>query len=209
MICPLSPAHFVALGAFQLYVALLFLDRNLALVPLVIFVILCCITPFFSRLSFFLPIISRGKKGTQGVALTFDDGPDPEVTPGVLELLARHGVTATFFVTGLRAARYPGIMRAILAGGHAVGNHSYSHSPFMMFKGHKTLRREVVSTQNILKQFGIVPLAFRPPVGITNSRLWRVLLENGLFCVNFSLRAGDMGNRTNGTRRVGWREVDR
>ena len=84
MICPLSPAHFVALGAFQLFAVLLFFNVNLAPLPLLIFILLCCITPLFPRLSFFLPIISRGKKGAKGVALTFDDGPDPEVTPQLL-----------------------------------------------------------------------------------------------------------------------------
>lgn len=195
MICPLSPAHFVALGAFQLFVVLYFINVSLAPLPLLIFVLICCITPFFPRLSFFLPVISRGKSGAKGVALTFDDGPDPEVTPRLLELLARHEVTATFFVTGANAERYPDIIRVILAGGHALGNHSYSHSPFLMLKGRKTLQHEVASAQSVFLQFGVVPLAFRPPVGITNPRLWRVLLENGMFCVNFSRRAADMGNR--------------
>jgi len=195
MICPLSPAHFFALGAFQLFILLLFFNVSLAILPLVIFILLCGIIPLFPRLSFFLPIISRGKRGAKGVALTFDDGPDPEVTPRLLEILARHGVSATFFVVGARADRYPEIVRAILAGGHAVGNHSYSHSPLLMLKGRATLRREVESAQSALLKFGIVPLAFRPPVGITNSRLWRILLENGMFCVNFSRRAADFGNR--------------
>ena len=195
MLCPLSPAHIVALGAFQLFAVLLFFNINLAPLPLLIFVLLCCITPLFPRLSFFLPIISRGKKGVKGVAITFDDGPDPEVTPQLLELLARHRVAATFFVTGVRAERYPEIIKAILAGGHTVGNHSYNHSPLLMFKGRTTLQHEIAAAQNVFRQFGIVPLAFRPPVGITNSRLWRVLLENGMFCVNFSRRAADFGNR--------------
>ena len=64
-----------------------------------------------------------------------------------------------------------------------------------MLKGRTTLQREIAAAQSVFRQFGIVPLAFRPPVGITNSRLWRVLLENGMFCVNFSCRAADFGNR--------------
>ena len=195
MICPLSPAHFVALGALQLFAVLLFFNINLALLPLLVFILLCCIAPFFPRFSFFLPIISRGKKGTKGVALTFDDGPDPEVTPRLLELLARNKVTATFFVTGVRAERYPEIIRAILAGGHTIGNHSYSHMPLLMLKGRATLQHEIAAAQSVLRQYGIVPLAFRPPVGITSPRLWRILLENGMFCVNFSCRAADFGNR--------------
>lgn len=195
MICPLSPAHFVALGAFQLFIVLLFMNASLAALPLIGFILICCIAPLFPRFSFFLPIISRGNKSVNGVSLTFDDGPDPEVTPLLLELLKRHGVAATFFVTGVRAERYPDIMRAILTAGHAVGNHSYSHSPFLMLKGRKILQREIASAQSVLLRFGIVPLAFRPPVGITNARLWRILLENGMFCVNFSRRGADFGNR--------------
>lgn len=195
MICPLSPAHFVALTAFQISAVLLFINPAWAGMPLLLFVVICLVTPFFPRLSFFLPIVSRGAKEGAAVALTFDDGPDPEVTPGVLELLRRHGIRATFFVTGLRAERHPELIEAILADGHSIGNHSYSHNPLLMLKGRETLRREVGAAQEVLQRFGIVPLAFRPPVGITNSRLWRVLLEQGMFCVNFSCRAGDMGNR--------------
>lgn len=195
MIGPLSVAHFFALGAFLFSALLLFVNVNLVPLPLGLFVLICCIAPLFTRFSFFLPIISKGKQGSRGVSLTFDDGPDPEVTPLVLELLARHGITATFFVTGLRAERYPDLMRAILAGGHAIGNHSYSHFPFLMLKGRNTLRREIVSAQRALLPFGIVPLAFRPPVGITSPLLWPLLLDNGMFCLNFSCRAPDLGNR--------------
>ncbi|GFO62345.1 polysaccharide deacetylase family protein [Geomonas paludis] len=195
MICPLSPAHLVALTAFQIATVLLFIDPLWAALPLALFILLCLLTPFFPRLGFFLPIVSRGPKGARGVALTFDDGPDPLVTPKVLELLRRHGISATFFVTGRRAERYPELIEAILAAGHAVANHSLNHDPFLMLKTTEMLRSEVAGAQQVLRRFGIQPLAFRPPVGITNSRLWRVLLENGMFCVNFSCRAGDMGNR--------------
>jgi len=153
------------------------------------------VAPFLPRLGFFLPIISRGKRGERGVALTFDDGPDPEVTPRLLDLLDRHSAPATFFVTGERAARHPDLLRDILSRGHSIGNHSYRHLPFLMLKGMTTLRREIASTQSVVARFGVVPLAFRPPVGIVNSRLWRVLLEQGMFCVNYSCRAVDFGNR--------------
>jgi peptidoglycan/xylan/chitin deacetylase (PgdA/CDA1 family)/SAM-dependent methyltransferase len=163
--------------------------------PLLAFLLACAFAPFLPRLGFFLPIISRGKPGGKGVALTFDDGPDPEVTPLLLDLLDRHSVSATFFVTGERAARHPSIIRDILSRGHAIGNHSYHHFPFLTLKGMRTLRREIESTQSVLAGFGVVPMAFRPPVGITNPLLWRVLLEQGMFCVNYSCRAVDIGNR--------------
>src|SRR5829696_4627706 len=62
------------------------------------------------------------------MVLTFDDGPDPEWTPRLLEVLHRHGVTATFFVTGASAARHPVLLRRVLADGHEIGNHSTTHS---------------------------------------------------------------------------------
>jgi len=195
MICPLSLAHFFALGTFQIFLLLVFISPTLSPLPLLLFLLLCCAMPFFPQSSFFLPVTSKGKKGTSGVALTFDDGPDPDTTPLLLDLLARHQVRATFFVTGVRAKRHPELIHAILDRGHDLANHSLSHSPFLMLKGRDTLRHEIAAAQEILKCFGVTPLAFRPPVGITSSRLWRVLLEQGMFCVNFSCRAGDMGNR--------------
>ena len=195
IICPLSPAHIAGFAAFHLYAILLFVDVRVAPLPLIAFLLACAVAPFLPRTGFFLPIVGRGKPGEKGVALTFDDGPDPEVTPLLLDLLDRHSVPATFFVTGERAARHPSIIRDILSRGHAIGNHSYHHFPFLMLNGIRTLRREIESTQSLLAGFGIVPLAFRPPVGITNPILWRVLLEQGMFCVNYSCRAVDLGNR--------------
>ncbi len=204
MICPLSPAHFVGLGAFQLYGLLLLVDARLAPLPLAAFLLACAVAPFLPWLNFFLPIVSRGGRDQRGVALTFDDGPDPAVTPPLLDLLDRYDASATFFMTGKKAARHPDLVRDVLARGHAVCNHSLHHDPFLMFRGAVTLRREIAEAQAVFAQFGIVPLAFRPPVGITNSRLWRILLELGMFCVNYSCRAVDFGNRRIGNlaRRV-------
>lgn len=195
MTCLLSPAHLFALATFQLYALLLIFVPAWAPLPLLVFVFVCVTTPFLPGCSYYLPVISKGRKGTKAVALTFDDGPSPEVTPRLLDLLAKHAVTATFFVTGVNAKRHPELIRAILAHGHTLGNHTFNHSPFLMLKSSQTLRREVEAAQTLLRQFGVVPLAFRPPVGITAPSLWRVLQDQGMFCVNFSCRAGDMGNR--------------
>ena len=194
MIRPLSPAAIFGFAAFLACAVLLPIDSRLAPLPLATFLLACAIAPFVPGLGFYLKIVSSGKPGERGVALTFDDGPDPAITPLLLDLLDRHGVRATFFVTGAKAARHPGIVRGILSRGHSLGNHSFSHLPWLMLKGMRTLRREVKAAQSVLGLFGVVPLAFRPPVGITNPHLCRVLLELGMFCVNFSCRAGDMGN---------------
>ena len=151
--------------------------------------------PFFPGFGFFLPVISRGSSTEPAVALTFDDGPDPGSTPAILALLAKHRVKATFFVTGRRALRYPEIIEAILSQGHTIGNHTHSHDNFIMCKSSKALLKEILDAQQVLYQMGVVPLAFRPPVGITNPKLGKMLERAGMYALNFSRRAGDRGNR--------------
>jgi peptidoglycan/xylan/chitin deacetylase (PgdA/CDA1 family) len=190
-----SLAEKIGIGAFICALLVWPLDDRLVLLPLGVFLLLCIAAPFFPGFGFFLPIVSKGPSDKAAVALTFDDGPDPQSTPLLLDLLDRYRAAATFFITGQNAERYPDLVRDILARGHAIGNHSYSHDNFVMCKSHRTLVREINAAQQLFRRFGVVPLAFRPPVGITSPRLPRALDETGLFIVNFSRRAGDMGNR--------------
>lgn len=190
-----TPAHKIGLLAFLLAIGFGLIDYRLAAVPLAIFVLLCLIAPLLPGIGFFLPVISRGRPGKNAVALTFDDGPNPSSTPELLDLLSRRGIPATFFVNGDRTARHPEIIREILARGHVLGNHTYRHDNFIMLKRSRTLLKEIVKTQEVLEPFGVTPLAFRPPVGVTSPRLGKVLRETGLFVVNFNRRGGDRGNR--------------
>ncbi len=192
---PLSPAERVGIGSLLIAILLLFFDVRLSIIPSAGFILLCAAAPFFPRFGFYLPVISRGVSNKKAVALTFDDGPDPLVTPQVLQLLLKHQVNATFFVTGKKAAEHPELIKEILLHGHSIGNHSYSHDNLLMFRRIKTIADEIESAQNVLSDFGIVPLAFRPPVGITGPRLRPALLDSGMYVVNFSCRAGDGGNR--------------
>lgn len=185
------------IGVFTLLLALLllFVTPYLAALPLVVFLILCFVAPFFPRFGFYLPVISCGKTGVKEIALTFDDGPSPLSTPVILDLLARHSLHATFFVVGEKAAEYPELIQSILDKGHSIGNHSWSHDYFLMLRSPKRLHKDIHKSQEILKQYGVKPLVFRPPVGITGARLGRVLAREGLITVNYSCRAFDRGNR--------------
>jgi peptidoglycan/xylan/chitin deacetylase (PgdA/CDA1 family) len=191
----LSPALFTGMTALLVSGLLLLIRPQLVVIPLGFFVLLCLVAPFLPGVGFFLPVISRRDTVCRAVALTFDDGPDPDVTPQLLELLRRHGVPATFFVAGGRAERHPGLIREILSRGHTLGNHSYHHDPLLMLRSREKLRDEVARTQDVLSAFAVRPLTFRPPVGITNPRLPGILRELGMYCVNFSCRAFDRGNR--------------
>jgi peptidoglycan/xylan/chitin deacetylase (PgdA/CDA1 family) len=191
----LSPAHIAGFTALLLSGGLLFVWLDMAAVPLGLFLIFCLVAPFLPQAGLFLPVISRGAGNRRTVALTFDDGPDPGVTTSLLELLDRHRLKAAFFVTGKNAKRYPDLVREILRRGHDVGNHSYRHDPLLMLRSRARLVDEIARTQQVLACFGIRPLAFRPPVGITNPKLAGVIGELRMDCVTYSCRSGDFGNR--------------
>jgi peptidoglycan/xylan/chitin deacetylase (PgdA/CDA1 family) len=137
----------------------------------------------------------HGSRAGKQAALTFDDGPDQETTPALLALLDKHEVKAAFFVVGSQAARHPELLAEILARGHELGNHSLNHDVFLMLRTSARLRREIEGCGQVLEQSGIRALAFRPPAGIVNPRLKSVLEGLGMFCVGFSVRGGDWGNR--------------
>ena len=103
------------------------------------------------------------------IYLTFDDGPVPEVTPWVLDILDRYNAKATFFMVGENAAKYPELVKEIQNRGHAIGNHSYNH-----IKGWKVSDNEYYG--NIIKaEKNISSLLFRPPHGQIRPRQARHL----------------------------------
>ena len=190
-----SPAEKIGVLALMLALLLFFFNPNLAALPLSLFLLFCLAAPFFSAFGFFLPVISRGGSANKHVALTFDDGPSPLSTPVLLDLLARYKLQATFFVVGVKAAEYPDLIAKILERGHNIGNHSLRHDPFLMLRTPKTLQKDIHTTQEILKKYGIRPPVFRPPAGITNPRLNQVLARENLIAITYSCKAFDGGNR--------------
>lgn len=116
--------------------------------------------PLRGRILFRLPPVQRG------VALTFDDGPHPDHTPHLLDLLAAHGARATFFLVGERANRHPRLVRRIAAAGHTIGNHSYTH-PDCRLLSDSAFREELERTDQVIREAGVdAPvLPFRPPGG--------------------------------------------
>ncbi|MBI5556891.1 MAG: polysaccharide deacetylase family protein [Deltaproteobacteria bacterium] len=194
----LSPAEKTGFTALLLALLLGWFNPVLAPLPLLFFLLLCLGMPFLPDVGFFLPLVSRGTRKTEGIALTFDDGPSPASTPILLDLLARHHLPATFFVVGEKARRHPELIAAILAQGHTIGNHSWRHDYFLMLRTPKVLRADIRQTQDILAKSGVTPLVFRPPVGITGPRLGKALARENLIAVNYSCRAFDGGNRNIG-----------
>jgi peptidoglycan/xylan/chitin deacetylase (PgdA/CDA1 family) len=138
---------------------------------------------------------AAGAAGGQ-VALTFDDGPDPEVTPQVLAILERHGAKASFFCVGNRALRHPELCRAIARRGHAVENHSQSHSHYFAAFGPRRIALEVDrGQQTLLELTGEVPRFFRPAAGLRNVFLDPVLARRGLRLATWTRRGFDTRER--------------
>jgi peptidoglycan/xylan/chitin deacetylase (PgdA/CDA1 family) len=141
------------------------------------------------------PNWTRLPAGAGSVALTIDDGPDPEVTPAVLDLLARHGVRATFFCIGDRVAQYPELARRIAREGHEIGNHSEHHRYVFSLFGPAAMRREIALAQaNIHAVCQVVPRFFRAPAGLRNPFLQPCLTDLGLQLASWTRRGYDTVN---------------
>lgn len=145
------------------------------------------------------PNIARLHAGAEGgeiVALTFDDGPDPEVTPAVLDMLEAAGATATFFCIGSRAEAHPDLIASMRARGHGVENHTYRHPNAFALFGPRALEREVLRGQRALEDpQARPPRFFRSPAGMQNPWLGWVLAKNGLRLVSWSRRGFDTVSR--------------
>jgi peptidoglycan/xylan/chitin deacetylase (PgdA/CDA1 family) len=137
-----------------------------------------------------LPLVGvwRGPSGRKQVSLTFDDGPDPDATPKLLDMLAAAGLRATFFLIGERAARHRDLVRAIAGQGHEIGNHTWHHRN-AWFLGPRTTEREIVGGARILADItGTPPRLYRPPWGIVNIPALRVVRRVGFTTVMWTIQ---------------------
>jgi peptidoglycan/xylan/chitin deacetylase (PgdA/CDA1 family) len=126
------------------------------------------------------------------VALTFDDGPDAENTPALLALLAKRKISATFFCIGNRVGQQPELVRRMVADGHEIENHTFQHSPATNLFSLRHLRGDLAQAQTeIQRATGRAPVFFRPPVGLTNPRIFRATDGLGLKVVGYTARGLD------------------
>jgi peptidoglycan/xylan/chitin deacetylase (PgdA/CDA1 family) len=125
------------------------------------------------------------------LALTFDDGPNPAFTPRLLDALASHDVRATFFMVGSHAQAAPELVRRIVAEGHLIGNHSWSHANLALASAGR-VREELARTSQTLEQIAGAPVRFfRPPFGARRPAVLRIARELGLEPVLWNAMTSD------------------
>ena len=163
-----------------------------------------CATP---SSTFFRPVLSRGPREGTRICLTFDDGPTEQFTPQVLDILRQHQVPAAFFVCGKNVEKHPDLLRRIVAEGHEVGNHTYSH-PFVYFKSRRRIAEEIDRTQEIIaKVAGFRPDVFRPPFGARWFGLVPTLLERGMHLILWSATGYDWSKDVPGITKAALRQL--
>lgn len=126
------------------------------------------------------------------VGLTLDDGPDPEITPQVLNLLDQYGAKASFFCIAGKVAAYPELAREIIRRGHSVENHTYSHPHAFALYGPSALLREINAAQTTIHAVtGVAPVFFRAPMGFRNPFLAPMVERAGLRYTTWTRRGYD------------------
>jgi peptidoglycan/xylan/chitin deacetylase (PgdA/CDA1 family) len=155
------------------------------------------------------PTVSRGPADERRVALTFDDGPDPEVTPIVLDALKAHQAAATFFAIGRSLEQHRALARRIVAEGHELASHSWQHSRWQNFFGSKKLGVDLERTRRLIGEINgdtEMPL-FRAPFGLKSPELARAATPRQVRMIAWSLHSRD--TRTRDPRRVAKRVLER
>jgi peptidoglycan/xylan/chitin deacetylase (PgdA/CDA1 family) len=146
----------------------------------------------FPQLSWFGPFLCRGDSSRRWVALTFDDGPDVDSTPALLDLLQAERTPAAFFCVGQRVAAEPVLAARIVREGHLLENHSFAHNNFTNFFGLLRLKTELQRAQaTIQTATGVKPRFYRPPMGLSNPRTFAAARALGLSVVGWSARGLD------------------
>ncbi|MEP0263969.1 polysaccharide deacetylase family protein [Dokdonia sp.] len=131
------------------------------------------------------------------IAITFDDGPHPEYTPLVLELLKKYNAKATFFCIGEQVKKHPNIFNQIIKEGHTVGNHTYSHSTnFGFFKTEKVIEELAMTNEIVKETSGKIMQLYRPAFGVTNPRIKKALSVLKLQSIGWNVRSLDTTSRS-------------
>ena len=143
------------------------------------------------RMNYHLKARSRSFTSERKIAITFDDGPTL-ITPEVLDVLKKNNIKATFFCIGQQIEKYPEIFDRIIAEGHIIGNHSFTHSKKIGLFSKKQMIEEITSADiSIAKFLGKKPRYYRPPFGVTNPHIAKALRFTKHYVIGWNVRSLD------------------
>jgi peptidoglycan/xylan/chitin deacetylase (PgdA/CDA1 family) len=140
-------------------------------------------------------VVARPKKFRDKViALTFDDGPDPSVTPQILATLQKYDAKATFYLLGANVKLFPKVVAQVAAAGHAIGQHSYSHPSKA---DSAKARKEFSSVNSLIKEvIGYTPIMFRPPYGVTKNEMTPLAISRKDVVVIWTASSADTATKS-------------
>lgn len=156
---------------------------------------------FLFRILFFYPaaevkVYRSVETDKKQIALTFDDGPHPTLTPRILEILAKYNISATFFMVGQNVLNYPNAARAVIEAGHEVGNHTFTH-PHLAGLNEQAIMDEIGKCEDALEELcEYRPHILRTPQGALTPSLERCLLDDDYILVLWSLDTRDWENKS-------------
>ncbi|WP_209402625.1 polysaccharide deacetylase family protein [Pseudozobellia sp. WGM2] len=167
------------------------------LVVLAWFLITLC-GSFFIGWNFHMKSWHSNKKIEQNwVSITFDDGPNAEFTPQVLDLLKKYNAKATFFCIGHKIEEHPDILKRLLEEGHTVGNHTYNHSRSFGFYGMEEVKAELEKAKKTVKEHtGLTMNLYRPAFGVTNPSIEKAVNQLKVQSIGWNVRSLDTTVRT-------------
>jgi peptidoglycan-N-acetylglucosamine deacetylase len=146
----------------------------------------------FIKMGFYVTSHCSGTRERKEVTFTFDDGPDNNYTPLILDILREQGISAAFFVIGSRAARNPVLIKRMHLEGHIIGGHSFLHHFFFDLMPARSMKNELKQTADIVQELtGKRTKLFRPPYGVTNPALARAIRSMNFHCIGWSLKSKD------------------
>lgn len=187
---PVTITFLIGLITFFIFQSSFHLSFWYLIIWIKLFTIIQFCGAYFIGLNFHVTSINSLNTAEKKVLLTFDDGPHTN-TGKVLEVLKKHDVKAVFFIIGKNIQANEAILKQIVADGHQIGNHSFSHHNWIDVWSTKKVTEDFASCQKLIKQYQPNTKLFRPPYGVTNPNIAKAVRKLGLQSIGWNVRSYD------------------
>jgi len=187
---PVTITFLIGLVAFSIFQSSLHLSFWYIIIWIKLFAFIQFCGAYFIGLNFHLTSINNLNTTEKKVVLTFDDGPHAN-TVKVLQVLKKHDVKALFFIIGKNIQGNEAILKQIVADGHQIGNHSFSHHNWIDVWSTKNVTKDFAACQKLIEHYQPNTKLFRPPYGVTNPNIAKALKQLNLKSIGWNVRSYD------------------